>query len=238
MWKMMYMLRSLACRAASIHYCCDNSDAKSMMSLATRSLDPKSLSRFRSHRGTIEHVVKELSTFGIGSKLISGSTDPRSEESAILIREWVAHRHSREEEQVKRAGSSHALVFNSDIGNYDVLFGRGKGVQCHPGNQRLRHLVEANSNRYEEASRLDKTLIAERILRNVKDASGRFLKFGGYVGRMGWIKVDDDTARGKIAHSFRTHRRSVLRGSSASVLNMKDPPPGGDNTSFGLRKKL
>jgi len=31
-----------------------------------------------------------------------------------------------------------------DIGPYDVIFGRGKGAQAHPGNKRLRDHVETN----------------------------------------------------------------------------------------------
>jgi hypothetical protein len=126
----------------------------------------------------------------------------------MLIREWFASRRLEEAEQAKSQQQANVTTFStliSEIGHYDVLFGRGKGVQAHPGNKRLRELVEANLNRYEQASRLEKTLLAETIVRNIKDISGRFLKLEhSLLGRSGWTEVDDEAARDKIAHAFRT----------------------------------
>jgi hypothetical protein len=86
----------------------------------------------------------------------------------------------------------------------DVLFGRGKTVVEHPGNTRFRQVVDVYMNQYEAAGRLEKTCIAEIIVRMVKDSSGRFLKRedGGE-----WEEVDDATARKKVAHAFRNRRK-------------------------------
>jgi hypothetical protein len=91
----------------------------------------------------------------------------------------------------------------------------------------LRDLVEANLDRYERASRLEKTLLAETIVRNIKDTSGRFLRLETRGG--GWSEVNDEVARDKIAHAFRTQRKSVMQRDSpiVAVADRKAPPGGG-----------
>jgi hypothetical protein len=69
-------------------------------------------------------VVAELSTFGVGSNLLT--VDPRSEESTMVIREWFATRRLKEATARAAAASSTAaasLGVVSEIGRYDVLFG-------------------------------------------------------------------------------------------------------------------
>jgi len=234
----MFILRSLPTRVASIHYCYDDPGARSVADLALLALDPKSRARFRTHYGPHDDVVAELSTFGIGSNLLT--VDPRSEESTMVIREWFATRRLKEASAKAAAAASRTTPTSgvvSDIGHYDVLFGRGKGVQAHPGNKRLRELVEANLERYERASRLEKTLLAETIVRNIKDTSGRFLKLDSGRGG-GWTEVNDETARDKIAHAFRTQRKSLTQRQSPSdsvkmpAVERKPPPSGDGGGSF------
>lgn len=169
LWKIMYMFRSLPTRVASIHYCYDDPDAKSLANLAIMALDAKSRARFRTHYGKsarnhIRHdettslritmnqpltsilvfvclnlcwtcfnptvllqysgshddVVAELSTFGIGSNLLT--VDPRSEESTMVIREWFATRRLKESARATSSTAAGSDVV-SQIGHYDVLFG-------------------------------------------------------------------------------------------------------------------
>lgn len=108
---------------------------------------------------------------------------------------------------------------------FTFSIGRGKGIQAHPGNKRLRELVEANLDRYERASRLEKTLMAETIVRNIKDTSGRFLKLDSASRGGGWTQVNDEVARDKIAHAFRTQRKSLLQREKESALARANPAP-------------
>jgi hypothetical protein len=74
--------------------------------------------------GYHDDVVAELSTFGVGSNLLT--VDPRSEESTMVIREWFATRRLKEATARAVAASSAAaasLGVVSEIGRYDVLFG-------------------------------------------------------------------------------------------------------------------
>lgn len=149
-------------------------------------------------------------------------------------------------------GTRGRRLTKDDIGPYDILFGRGKGVQAHPGNKRLREHVETNLERYEKANRLEKTLIAEMIVRSIKDTSGRFLKLESASRGGGWTEVDFDTARDKIAHAFRTRRKAFLverkqrgykaasRAAAAAAISLPPvavpsaaAPAGGGNSSSG-----
>ena len=88
-------------------------------------------------------------------------------------------------------------------GPFDVLVGRRKLCRDHTGNVRYRNLVEKYKNKYEEATtKFDKTAFAMVVVKIIQESSGRFLKDDGD----GWVEVDDNTARAKVAHCFRTIR--------------------------------
>jgi hypothetical protein len=78
-------------------------------------------------------------------------------------------------------------------------------------------------------------LLAETIVRNIKDSSGRFLKLDSGTGG-GWTEVNDEIARDKIAHAFRTQRKSQSQRQSSTAIKMsaadrKPPPPGASGSS-------
>lgn len=97
----------------------------------------------------------------------------------------------------------------------------------HPGNQYYRQLIAGHAERYEQGSKFDKTVIAEMVLKRVKEAGGRFLKpnpaaasttmnnvkiMGNLSslldeGSFQWEEIDDQAARLKIASAFRFVRK-------------------------------
>jgi hypothetical protein len=87
----------------------------------------------------------------------------------------------------------------------DILLGRGKPLQRHPGNVRFRQLIASHADKYELGDRFQKTLIAADVVATIRESDGRFLK---PRGKDGWEKIDDETARLKVAHTFRTLRKS------------------------------
>lgn len=91
-----------------------------------------------------------------------------------------------------------------EIRSNDVLFGRGKTVVEHVGNLRFRNMIGMQMTEYENANRLEKTYITEKIVEAIKGSDGRFLKRdeGGE-----WEEVDHETARKKVAHAFRNRRK-------------------------------
>lgn len=93
---------------------------------------------------------------------------------------------------------------------FDVLFGRGK-VKNHPGNMLLHRLIGERRDRYEQAVKWEKTVIAEEIASIIREHSGRFLRMENRDGQNIWTVVDEATAREKVSHTFRSERsRSTL----------------------------
>jgi hypothetical protein len=87
----------------------------------------------------------------------------------------------------------------------DILLGRGKPLQRHPGNVRFRQLIACNADNYELGDRFQKTLIAADVVATIRESDGRFLK---PCEKDGWETINDETARLKVAHTFRTLRKS------------------------------
>ena len=94
----------------------------------------------------------------------------------------------------------------------DILFGRGKPIQMHPGNVWLGSIVEdIVPLYYKETSREGKSNVTQRVVRQVKERGGRFLKpysDGGPSSAGGciWIEVNDDQGQEKVATAFRSCR--------------------------------
>jgi hypothetical protein len=86
---------------------------------------------------------------------------------------------------------------------YDVLFGRGRPIQCHPGNIRFRQLLEVHADEYERVSKFEKTLLAARLVQTVKATGSRFLK---QVDGDRWVQVGEVMSHKKVSQSFRTRR--------------------------------
>ncbi|KAL3940972.1 MAG: hypothetical protein SGBAC_004580 [Bacillariaceae sp.] len=84
----------------------------------------------------------------------------------------------------------------------DVILGKGCPFQNHPGNKRVRELVDCFAKRYDKAERGDKKEIAQEIVDAIKQSGGYFLKQDGKQ----WIRVDNKVARKKVSATFRTQR--------------------------------
>lgn len=91
----------------------------------------------------------------------------------------------------------------------DVLLGRGKPFNVHPGNRLLHELVENYFERYDKMTRDAKTGLAEEIVTIVHSFSGQFLKQDAKAGM--WVPVSQLEARNKVTHSFRRKREFDLK---------------------------
>ena len=74
----------------------------------------------------------------------------------------------------------------------------------HPGNVRMRKIIESKLGEYESSRQLEKTKISSQVVHLIKETGGRFLKQGENGD---WEEVDTDTCRDKISHLFRDQRR-------------------------------
>ncbi|CAJ1954507.1 unnamed protein product [Cylindrotheca closterium] len=95
----------------------------------------------------------------------------------------------------------------SRINKTDILFGRGKGFQNHPGNQRMREIVEKYKIKYHTLRRTEKQDLIEAVYQELTEGGARFLK--KLEKEETWVNVDRPVALQKVSHTLRC-RKGVL----------------------------
>jgi len=110
----------------------------------------------------------------------------------------------------------------------DVLFGRGGRTNTHPGNQRLRDIVDTYRSTYSYAKKVEKPTISKLIVKALRCAQppSRFLRMNEDTGR--WEDVGDKRAAEKVSQTLREKDKEgatqeqvetmVKAGKSAFVL--------------------
>ncbi|CAJ1952278.1 unnamed protein product [Cylindrotheca closterium] len=89
----------------------------------------------------------------------------------------------------------------------DILLGRGKPFQNHPGNQRMLTLVDKYRDRYQVAERKEKHDIVEEVMGLISGSGGRFLRRVDYENY--WVEVAHAVAYRKVGHAFRSKARKT-----------------------------
>jgi hypothetical protein len=165
--------------------------------------------------GSDEYILYSLMTFGIpsGAFPITDNGDLRIERH----QEWVDARRIIESKRNEESVSSSrvCILVPSRV---DVVLGRGKPFQDHPGNLRLRFLVESLLPQYDEVPKFEKVTVAQQVIATLKKGGSRFLKQVDGV----WVEMDDVTARKKICHNFRTLRAKVLNKRGQKIKNDRE----------------
>jgi hypothetical protein len=110
-------------------------------------------------------------------------------------RKWIAGRKVKERE-LKMFGRFDKIDLPA---RDDVLVGKGKPIQRHPGNANLRLLVELRLDEYSRLARGAKGSCSDDVLRIIKESPGRFLRNDGDGW---WVEVSDEDAREKITNTF------------------------------------
>jgi hypothetical protein len=135
---------------------------------------------------------------------------------------------ARDKEVAKNDGVFYGVDLPS---RNDVLMGKGRPNQQHPGNVHLRMLVEDCIDEYQAAHGLvDKSDIVHKVCLMIKDRSGRFLQ----KDDDGWWRESTYAdAVAKVRKLFQgTHRKKI-----ALVDNAHATTDNGDNdTSTFLHK--
>jgi hypothetical protein len=205
-FKISKLIRSVPLRPVGLHVCVDDPKIEFIATLGALLIGSQNRARFRCHSGTDLEVQYKLMTFGIPSTLLPISTT--GEMDMATHQKWLEGRRHLEQQYVSASMDTTTVQTVVVPSRYDVLLGRGKFFQEHTGNLRYRDVVENHRERYEKASKAEKTLVAKELVHIVNGYGGRFLKQGDHQG---WIEVTVDTARDKVSHSFR-NRRIALSG--------------------------
>ena len=100
-------------------------------------------------------------------------------------------------------------------GPFDVLSGRGRPFIDHPGNDRMRTIVEAYKAKYKAAEKQEKTQITKEVVEIIKNGGeekGRFLKQQSNGKDAPWFEVSTKEAHKKVGHRLRDDKtKSVIQ---------------------------
>lgn len=138
-------------------------------------------------------------TFGIPMNDFPVSQSGQMRPSKHL--QWVERISMKEVFLSKHRISDGAIDFPF---KYDVLLGRGKPYQDHPGNKYLRELVDSNFDAYNKTKRDLKRKFGESLVHQIQEMSGRFLKKEEASGM--WVEASLKEAVDKVCHAFRRKR--------------------------------
>lgn len=104
-------------------------------------------------------------------------------------------------EIAESSSSERASLFCVD--DKDILFGRGKGVNEHPGNKRMRRIMNKYRGQYHSRERGEKCLLVRRVYNELISGGTRFLRrIEGQED--GWEEVSVKVAVDKVGHCLRS----------------------------------
>lgn len=83
----------------------------------------------------------------------------------------------------------------------DVLLGRGGRSNHHPGNQRYLEEKDMMQQRYLDASKIEKTIIAQELVDRIHAIGGRFLELDSKNGK--WFEATNARCRKKCSQALR-----------------------------------
>jgi len=105
--------------------------------------------------------------------------------------------------------------------NRDVLFGRGKPFQNHPGNRKMLSYIDQYKRQYNESPRDQKRPIVEEIIGILTSGGGRFLRrYNEDVNSTWWTEVPKQVAFDKVSHAFRSRGRPKASDSAAAKASL------------------
>jgi len=103
----------------------------------------------------------------------------------------------------------------------DVLFGRGKRFQNHPGNLRMRKIIRKYKKIYmAQKGQHRKRLVVENAYNEIVCGGARFVKQSEEKNQ--WVEVMMHEALEKVAHTIRYKPRNVKEGSKSNEDDEED----------------
>eukprot|EP00339_Tiarina_fusa_P022658 CAMPEP_0117011856 /NCGR_PEP_ID=MMETSP0472-20121206/10107_1 /TAXON_ID=693140 ORGANISM="Tiarina fusus, Strain LIS" /NCGR_SAMPLE_ID=MMETSP0472 /ASSEMBLY_ACC=CAM_ASM_000603 /LENGTH=353 /DNA_ID=CAMNT_0004714785 /DNA_START=55 /DNA_END=1117 /DNA_ORIENTATION=+ len=100
----------------------------------------------------------------------------------------------------------------------DILMGRGWPYQKHPGNQKMRNLVEEHKPIYNMRSRSGKGDLVKELLRKLRNGGSRFL-IRSEEGNHDWEIASKGEAYEKVCHALRGKAKQKTKRSPAAELS-------------------
>jgi hypothetical protein len=166
------LLSWIPIRICAPHVCSDNDFMGFIFRAAVVGTPADIRVRHRFHSGTFTEIMYSLLGYGIPVEIFP-STD------GVVIKkrnwnQWIGKYIARDKELAKNGGVFSGVDLPT---RNDVLWGKGRPTQHHPGNVHLRELVEECIDEYQAAHlSVDKMEIVHKVCSMIKARSGRFLQ--------------------------------------------------------------
>ena len=190
------MMEFLPLKYGGAHVCSNDKRLLALKALLMLAIGPQSRARLRIHEGTHTEAQYSLMAFGVPVSAL-----PVTYEGEVKLQahqRWISKRLVKE--KILQEGKEFRGI---DLpGVNDVLLGRGKTVQDHCGNLKMRYIIEMYMDKYKHAAKLHKCEVSSEVVREVQKHGGLFLKRSDDNGW--WVEVSDDAAREKVSMTFRT----------------------------------
>lgn len=124
-------------------------------------------------------------------------------------------------ESVVGSGGGNSPIW--DLGEYDIVCGRGAPVNWQTGNHFFRDLIVEYQTVYLCAKRCDKPKIATEILQVIRSRNGRFVRRlkTSFRGRFGWEEIPEKRAYEKICQALREGAPELRRKMIASTKQLR-----------------
>ena len=216
------LLSWLPIRICAAHLCSDNEFIGFIFRAAVVGTPPGIRVRHRFHSGTYIDILYSLLSYGIPVDMF-----PSTDGVGVKKRnwnQWIAKYVARDKELVTNGGVFSGVDLPT---RNDVLWGKGRPIQHHPGNVQLRQLVEDYLDEYQAVHLLvDKTAIVQKVCSIIRARSGRFLQkdFEGW-----WRESRNEDAVAKVRKLFQvTNRKAKAQGDH---VNHPLPPDDGDKAA-------
>ena len=234
-----YLTRAIPSRLASCHFCLDDMALHYIVKI-TCAIGGRDLRlRFRPHFGSHVECQYALKSFGLPQRTFP--VNQLGEFTTSALDRYISQQFEKERLQIKqedmevviqggddeRVMASHRMDDKS--GNVeskkkliavatfkDVLVGRGKPYQVHPGNLVLGELIAKYYNRYQVGNKKEKAQVCFDVIKEVQDTGGRFLKKNTDINPDMWEEFSLSVAREKVAHAFRTSTTPIPPNTTCS----------------------
>jgi hypothetical protein len=194
------------------HICMNKTGFHFSMSLAIKAIGLFDRARLRMHFGTHIQCTYALLSFGLPSPFL-----PFTDECELKIdnhKKWIKRRIVKE--HVLAGGEIFSCIELPH--RNDVLLGKGRPCQNHPGNQRLLELSRAFLNEYTEANNKGgKTIVALKVVQEIfypsnnsgQHSGARFLQRREDNLDSGWWEevTDEQVLIAKVSNAFRGIRK-------------------------------
>jgi hypothetical protein len=219
----------LPIRIECIHICFHAPRLRPLLNLAMSFMGRELRVRLRIHEQNHMETQYELMTFGIPVDALPVNNQGEVKKSHQS--KWMERRRIKDI-SIHQTGCFHGIDLP---GRDDVVLRRGIKFHEHPGNFRMRLLVESNQEVYKMAPVREKAPIGDKIVQEIKKEGGRFLELDSDGW---WVEVSDKEATKRVCKSIRSarstkavQRKQKLVLESAKRMRIDE---GGDMQCLGI----